>query len=1077
MPGTRKVPAAIFYLLFLLSGACGLVYQTLWLRQFALVLGNSLRSATVVIACFMGGLALGALLAGRLSRRGGRGLLRTYALLEAGAALAALAVSLALPALEALVPALIGAEAPPLLSLLARLLLSCLLLLPPTILIGTTLPVLVRFLTDSLELAGRKVGALYGWNTLGAFLGSTLTGFWLIRLAGLRLSLLGAAGANLLVALAALALWLALPRGTEDRARVMEPEALPAEPLTPRRKLLLASSAITGMAGLACEVAWARFLSYILYNDIYAYYLMLAVVLLGIGLGSLAYARWLDCRRISLRLLGGLQLTLALAVGAGYLLVSLHYRGEGSGLWMKRVQELLAGLPEGEFQAMLAIKLVYALAAMLVPTLLLGMIFPLTCRLYFDSREQVGRHTGLLYAANTGGGILGIAACGFLLIPALGVQPALFLVAGLNLGLGIVLLTAAEGRSGWRKPRALLLPATALAAFLVMALVPGNQVRRFTLKNKGHLQLIYYREGLTGTVSVLKDRVNGIKNLYINAIPEVHNSFAGMLTFKLMGHLPLLLHPGQPRQVLMVTYGAGIASGAVAVHPIERLDIVELERAVVEGSRYFTSENRGVIDDPRVHLQLDDGRNYLAGTSRRYDAIISDATNPGSSDSWLLYTLEFYRLCRARLAPGGMMVQWLPWHTGNRDSYRTIIRTFQEVFPHTSLWFAKDYTLLLGMDRPLRIDYPELARRLGDPALQADLAPWCLGSPLELVDCFLMGDQAVRRMVAGSRVSTDDLPFYQLTATREEEPREILSLLLEHRERVDPYLAALEPDRTAALADSLETAFRAQGEVIRRDYAAALRADPGSCKVANFWRVYREEVEYLERVADLNPDNYHLQLHSAVSLATHREFGRARRFFQRLVQLDPEDPSGYVSLANLDYQLGAYEGAEWAYRQALERGRREPELLRRLGRCLLVRGETVPAISFLEEAQAREPDQREGLLDLGVALGQAGRSEEAVERFNRLLELFPDHPEARINLGWLLVKQGGMDDRAGEQFARAVELVPRNYSAWTGLGIVLQRQGRLEQARMALTKALELWPENELAAEQLHQVEQALAGR
>jgi len=220
-----------------------------------------------------------------------------------------------------------------------------------------------------------------------------------------------------------------------------------------------------------------------------------------------------------------------------------------------------------------------------------------------------------------------------------------------------------------------------------------------------------------------------MRSLYINSIGEVENSFTGMQTFKVLGHLPLLLHEGEPRRVLMVTFGGGIASGAVAVHPIEKLDVVELEPAVVQAaSTAYKIENRDVVADPRVAVHLEDGRHFLAMTPDSYDVIISDATNPASVDSWLLYTVEFYSLCAAKLNPGGVMAQWLPVHSGSTETYNTIVRTFQTVFPNTSIWQTRDYTVLVGTPGPLRIDYPALVARLGEsPSVYSRGITWPAG--------------------------------------------------------------------------------------------------------------------------------------------------------------------------------------------------------------------------------------------------------------------------------------------------------------------------------------------------------------
>ncbi|HUU27704.1 MAG TPA: fused MFS/spermidine synthase [archaeon] len=1078
MKEEKKFLVSGFYLLFFLSGVSGLVYQALWLRMFTLVLGNSLYSANIVFSAFMCGLALGALFFGRYIK-GKRDIIPVYIFLELGIAVTAVTVGKAIPHLSALVPYFFRLFSSSSLFLnLFRLSVSFLILLLPTVLIGGTLPVLTHFLTHRLEVAGRRIGALYGWNTVGAVLGCAVTGFWLIRVAGMAASLYAAAAINLFVALAALVLRVysrRIPPAASKKAQRASDRSSSFPANFKMRRLLLAAAGITGAASLAYEIVWARFLSYIMYNDIYAYYLMLSTMLLGIGLGSLLYSRWLDRLKNKLLWLAALEISLGLLVGICYLFCAMHYRWEGSSLWIKSIQNFFADLSLDPFYAYITIKLFYALTVMFLPTMIMGIVFPMICRLYFADEKTVGSDTGSVYAVNTAGAIIGVLVCGFLLVPRLGVQPSLFIMAALNLALGSTILFY-EGQWSQRKfTRELPFYITAALAFCLICFLPVNQVRKFALKNKKHTQLIFYKEGLSGTVAVVKDKINDTKTLYINAIAEVHNSFAGMLTFKMLGHLPLLLHSGDPQKVLMVTFGGGIASGAVASHPVEELDVVELEPAVLEASAAYAAENRGVLSDPRIRIHIGDGRNHLSTTDKLYDAIISDATNPGSSDSWVLYTLEFYNLCRARLSPGGIMAQWLPWHTGTQESYCTIVKTFQTVFPHTTVWFLKDYSLLIGLPESLTISYPDLLKKISVEPVRSDLAPYCLDRPLELLDCFLIGESSAREMVKDARISTDNLPFYQLAVTEQAEPGRILSMLYQYRERVFPLVRGVEGARAQALRDSLDVYYRSEGCLIRKDFPGAIRENPSSCKVERFYQVYQEEVSYVEAVADYDPENYYLQLRAGVSLVAHREYSKARGFFSRLAALDPGDVSNYVNLGNLDFELGDYDSSIVHYQKAFEMGRKDVDLLSKAGRALLVSGKPDKALVYLTEAVQLDGDNESALLNLGYCYSRLGKPDQAAECFVHIMRLNPDNPAALVNLGMIYLGQE-RTEQAGKLFERAVDLAPENYSAWMGLGISLFRSAQYGKSAEAFGKALEINPQNQQAKQYLETIQSILAG-
>ncbi|MBN2290528.1 MAG: fused MFS/spermidine synthase, partial [Candidatus Glassbacteria bacterium] len=487
MDEQKKFLVPGFYLLFFISGVSGLVYQSLWLRMFTLVLGNSLHSASLVFAAFMCGLGLGAWFFGRYVERK-KDILVVYVALELGIALTGLAVGKAIPSLGRLIPSLQSwlFGYPPLLGLF-RLAVSFVIMLVPAMLIGGTLPVLSHFLIRRLDLAGQRIGGLYGWNTMGAVAGCAATGFWLLRVAGMSASLYTAVALNLFVALAALALrsYAGSLRAGEVAGGRRVPAGAPG-PSIPQgmRCLLTAAAGITGMAALGCEVVWARFLSFLLHNDIYAYYLMLSCVLLGIGLGSLVYSRWLDRVQRRLLILGLLETGLGLSVAACYLACALIYRWFGGSPAFMRLQNFLLDLFAEPFYSLISIRLLFTLAALFLPSLVMGAVFPLICRLYLVDKRSVGSGTGSIYAANTAGAVAGALACGFFLVPVLGVQNSLFILAGINLALGaVIVLYEARLSVAGAAGRATALAAAALA-FGLLFLLPGNQVREFVMKDK-----------------------------------------------------------------------------------------------------------------------------------------------------------------------------------------------------------------------------------------------------------------------------------------------------------------------------------------------------------------------------------------------------------------------------------------------------------------------------------------------------------------------------------------------------------------------------------------------------------------
>jgi spermidine synthase len=1054
----RSALEVTLYLLFFLSGVSALVYQTVWLRMFALVLGNSLHSAATVFAAFMGGIALGSWLVGAYVRRV-RDRLLLYVLLEAGVAISAICVSWLIPHLDSLVI--------PLWRMLAgnnliidiyRVILALAVLAIPSALMGGTLPVLVAFTTRDVEFSGRRIGAFYGWNTLGAVAGCALTAFWLLRTAGIASSLHFAVLLNIAVA----SLALILRRVPLEKA-FTKADLLPAQPPASAanqpgtRRLLIITAALTGMAALAFEVIWARMLSYILHNDIYAYYLMLSTMLFGIGAGSLIYSRWLDRIRNRWRLLASMEILLAVSVLACYLACSALYLRDDSLLINTAMRELFSSIGAGEFVSQILVRLTYTLLTMLIPTLLLGALLPAICGVYVSDRSNIGGQTGELYALNTLGAICGSLLAGFLFVPILGVQLSLIIFSALVLVLGLLLMfhhiTPPVDSRLWRK----VIPAVAVVTFVLLAALPSNQVRRFALKDRPHTSTVFYREGLSGTVAVLEDRLNGMRSLYINSIGEVENSFTGMQTFKVLGHLPLLLHEGEPRDVLMVTFGGGIASGTVAVHPIEKLDVVELEPAVVEAASFaYRTENRAVVEDPRVKVHLEDGRHFVAMTANSYDVIISDATNPASVDSWLLYTEEFYSLCASRLNDGGVMAQWLPVHSGSAQTYNTVVRTFQTVFPHTSIWQTKDYTVLLGTPMPLSIDYPQLAASLSQDYMAADLAPWCLDNPLELLDCFLMGPEAALSMSEGAGVSTDDLPFYQFS---DDAPgsQEILAMLSTHRESVVPYLIGLDSTHTASLSDSMQSYWRAETHLLRRDFPLAAVMNPASCKYGRYRDDYLDEENYFVRMQDYMGDNYGLKMRIGIGLAEHGRMEEARTLFNSLITQNPGDGSLHSTLGNIEFKLENYRNSIRHYRTARELGVESTDLLINLGLALFSDGLDNEGMQMLQQAADADSTSADACYYLALGYSRQGETQLELRQYELALSRNPSHMETLLNYGTRNLEQRNFA-AAEELFSQALRTDPTQARAWRGIGIVMYAQNNIDTAVKSFRTALQCDP-------------------
>jgi spermidine synthase len=494
--------------------------------------------------------------------------------------------------------------------------------------------------------------------------------------------------------------------------------------------ILLPVFALSGFSSLALEVVWFRTLVLYYPATTYAFTAMLATVLAGIAAGSVLAALLMRRRPPTWLLFGSVHAAVGVAVVAGFVLLSRFYDPAGSG----------AGLLRG------------AAITILPAAVLMGIAFPAGCRLWVRSTEESGRRLGAIYGVNLGGAIVGSLASGFLLLPWLGITRSLISIAGLSTATGIgVLLTAKRARLA-----SLALAGAAVTAFAIVARdLPDPFVDGLTRRYRESGQIFMRDEGVQTTVSVHMRELGG-RLLYLDGLHQASDGRDVVLLHRQIGHLPLLLHPA-PRRALVIGLGGGATSGAMSLHPGLALDIVELAPGVVRAAEWFTHINEDVLRKPRVRLRLDDGRNHMLLTKTRYDVVTADIIQPTHAGAGLLYSQEYFRLARGVLKDGGLMVQWV----GPRSDtyYRLIARTFQSVFPETTVWV--NGTLLVGSTRPLRIDREAIARRFDNPALRTALADAGFRDADAVLAAYTAGPSELRKFLGEGPVLTDDKPMLE----------------------------------------------------------------------------------------------------------------------------------------------------------------------------------------------------------------------------------------------------------------------------------------------------------------------------
>ncbi len=755
--------------LFFLSGFCALIYQTLWLRLLALVFGVTVYAASTVLASFMSGLAVGSLLAGFVAERTKQPL-RLFGIAELLVGITALITPWALETVTRTYlewyPSLAGNLGQ---LTLVRFLLSFAVLMVPTVLMGSTLPLVLKSALGGSRDVGQRIGLLYGINTTGAIAGALLAGFVLIPGIGLQAAFRLAAVMNALIGLAAIVASARTDRlttGTPERDG--QSDGRPGRPSLPAlgeveasvwtRRAVLVVFGLSGAVSLALEVLWFRVLVIFLRPTTYSFTLMLGTVLAGIALGSYLATPILKRGRHLLAWLAGLELGIAVLALSSFQGLSLTVYSMN---WLRRV------LTDSPVLAYLSPLLVASLLAILPTALLLGMAFPIGLRVWAGAATDDGRAAklaGVFYAVNVCGAIVGAAGAGFLLIPRLGSTGTLLALASVTL-IGALLLVAPLFRTSRRL--ALALTAPALAAFAALAVLEVDPFEVALTHFHRNERRIWREEGVQTSVAIHERRTGSriqdrMRIMYLDGMHQSNDMRSTVFGHSRIGFLPTALHPN-PTRALVVGLGAGTTPGAIAMFPNVQVDVVELSDTVVRGARFFRAANRDVLSKPNVRLRVDDGRNFLLlSPPKQYDIITADVILPRHAGAANVYSVQYFELVKRALKDDGIVLQWNGGDTATE--YALILRTFRQVFPNMTLW--GDGSLMVGTKGPLVVDLDAYRRKLADPVLQKVLAGFNLDAEDKLLRQFVGAPSDARALVGDGPVTTDDHPLVEYFLSR-----------------------------------------------------------------------------------------------------------------------------------------------------------------------------------------------------------------------------------------------------------------------------------------------------------------------
>lgn len=727
----------LLLLLFFGSGVCALVYQVMWLRLLSLVFGVTVYAASTVLAGFMAGLGLGSFLGGRFASRFTRPLV-AFGVAEALVGITAFATPFALDALTAVWVA-VYPQLPQSLALLTviRFVVAFLILIVPTSLMGATLPLVIKSAVAREERVGGRIGLLYAINTAGAIAGALIAGFYFISEMGVSRSFQIAAITNIVIGAIAIAAGRALP--ALSKAASAGDAAISTVAVTTQQRMVLWTFFVSGLLSLALEIIWFRMLVVFLRPTAYAFTIMLACVLAGIALGSAIAAPLLRARRNWIVVLAVIQALIGIAAVLSFnLLTRAQVAIDAAVPWFER-----AGL-----NTYLAPLVVSSMIAMLPTTMMLGLAFPIGLSLWAGDSpsDDTSRRAGSFYSLNVIGAIIGSVLAGFVLLPQFGTRTSLIIVSALAT-LSSVLLAATERKRNATAAFALMIAGPLLFAAGARAAVDPFDVafERFHRNET----LLWREEGAQTTVAV-HQRVGNqpVKVMFLDGNHQANDSPGTAFVHHRIGALPVMLHPN-PRTALVVGLGGGATPGAVARLNVD-VDVVELSPAVVKGSDYFKSINFNLLERPNVTLKVDDGRNFLMMSRKKYDVITADIILPRHAGAGSLYSREYYELVRSHLAEDGVAMQW---NGGDSESeYKLLMRTFVSVFPYTTLW--GDGSLMLGSMKPFTLSQSAYEAR----RVTFEQFPWDIAT---LKRIFIAGPEEIREFVGEGPVLTDDKPMIE----------------------------------------------------------------------------------------------------------------------------------------------------------------------------------------------------------------------------------------------------------------------------------------------------------------------------
>lgn len=762
----------IAYVCLFASGMATLVYELIWFRYLALVFGASLYALSAVLCAFMLGLACGAWVMGRILAKEGvsKRLILWYGLFEGLIGLYALSFPLGLGLLEKIYPLVLPVDGQAGLGLhVMEFILGTLLMLPATLLMGATLPLVGCWAVgNDRDQVFSRLSRLYGWNTMGAVFGCLFTQFFAIRFWGVQGAIWVGVLLNALVFLVCLigGRYLSQEELPSDEQQKSKSSAVQDKPAPTIVVLVFVMFAYSGMAALSSEILWTRILVFPMGTTLFSFALILATFLSGIALGSLVARRLLGESNWILKFV-------LIEISIGLVCIGILPLLENLTEWTSLADQFFYSL-ENSPEKTLFIRFLFAFGLMFIPTFGFGLLFPLANHIYSQHLGTVSKAIGNAYSINTLGGVVGTILTPFVFIPLFGIRLSIYLIYAVLVLFGIFVLAK------YRNQNPILISISLVTAFIFLligktVIVPKIETGQSGVHNlarleinvpKDRVRLLDYKEGEFSTISVVEDNESGARTIYLDGFSTatVSRSFSGSTYMQAMGFVPMVLHPS-PKNVLVIGFGTGNTLGIASLFPNAHVHGVEIDKNVLKFSKWFTDWNHDVLQRPNTKMFIQDGRAFLRWSNTRYDVIVMEPMSPLQAGVVNLYSKEFYELALNHLKEDGMLVQWLPLHLVGREDARSITRTFKNVFPEFSVWnsFLTRIVLLVGSREKVVIDNALFEERLENYELKKVAEEMKVMSFLDFADFFITDGDRLSDFLETAKEISDDKPLLEFS--------------------------------------------------------------------------------------------------------------------------------------------------------------------------------------------------------------------------------------------------------------------------------------------------------------------------